>query len=467
MATYDIVIVGAGVGGAATAYRAAKLGLKTLMIERGRWPGEKNLSMTVFNGAYAEDLMPGLRDLIPKDKLVWSIHNYNTAFEVCLYKRGGFSKFMGFQPDEPDDPHPHGMYVGFRHQWDKWFADMVVKEGVELKNSTLVVDVLRDGNGAVKGVITDKGENIEAPITIAADGTASIVARKAGLRPKYHPKDAVIYAEMIYEMGPGAPTIPPEPAGIYDFIETELVDADEIGCGNAWSFWMPQPNGKNYFHIGAGGMMQPGGKYSPYIRSNCWYLIQRIGQHWLLNPYIANSTLIHMDCKMAPATGDLGSYGPTYGDGIMVVGDAGIGTVWQGLGTFPAWDCGAIAADVAKKAIDKGDVSAAMLKEYEDRWKQKRWVVDAANEEYFHGLWRKDNGFAPFIKGLVRATPELDYRPGYGIVDAHGAYIRDIIFPTLANLKNMGPGLKIALESAGVPPAIADDIANSAKGDNK
>lgn len=466
MSKYDMIVVGAGPGGAATAYRAAKLGLKSLMIERGKFPGEKNASLNGMNGPYCDELMPSLRDMIPKSKLMWCIHRINIAFQCCLYKRGGMAKFQAFQMDEPDNPQPHGMYMSLRNQWDKWFADVVLQEeGVELMNSTLVVDVIRDGAGAVKGVITDKGERIEAPITIAADGTNSIVARKAGLRGKYHLGDVVMYAQMLYELGPNAPEAPPE-VGIYDFIETEEVNADECGCGNVWSVYLPNIDGKRYLHLGGGGMMQPGGT-NPHIRTNAWYLLRRIGQHITLKPYIDKSTLVYMDCKMSPAMVELGKYGPTYGDGIMVVGDAAIGTIWQGLGVHATWEAAIEAAEVAKKAIDKGDVSAKVLKEYEDRWKQKPWVVDAAMEPYFHGLWRKDEGFAPFIKGLVRATPEMENRPGHGIVQAHGEYIRDVIFPTLANMGNMAPGLKVALESAGVDPAIADNVSKSAKGGKK
>lgn len=36
---YDLIIVGAGPGGYVTAERAAKLGLKTAIIERGMWGG--------------------------------------------------------------------------------------------------------------------------------------------------------------------------------------------------------------------------------------------------------------------------------------------------------------------------------------------------------------------------------------------------------------------------------------------
>ncbi len=439
MAKYDVVVVGAGPAGAGTAIGAAKSGLKTLMIERGRWPGEKSRAVCAMFRSFGNELFPGLEDLIPKDKLLWNIHNFNLAFEYCLYKRGGFAMFRALQPDGPETKHPHGMYITYRNQWDRWFAGLAVDEGVELMTSTLVVDVLRDDHGTITGVITDKGEKIDGTITIAADGTNSIVARKAGLRPKYQPKDVVVYAQMVYELGPDAPSREPAIVSTYDFVETELVDAEEVGPGNAWTYYIVQSNGKRYLRIGAGSMTQPGSKMRCYMRTNTWYLIQRIGQHPVYKQYIDNGKLVYLDGQIAPATCDLGSYGPTYGDGILVVGDAGIGTVWQGFGVFPAWESAIIAADVAKKAIDKGDVSKAVLKEYEDKWKQRPWFADAAHEPWIHAKWGADDGFGPFIRGLTKATPEVEPRPGYGYMDAHEDYLKDVLVPTLSNMPNMWP----------------------------
>jgi electron transfer flavoprotein-quinone oxidoreductase len=460
---YDIIVVGAGVGGAGTALRASMLGLKTLLVERGRWPGDKNVSFDGMFGSFEEELYPGLKDMVPQDKLMWNISNFGIAFEYCLLRRGGFVKFQALQPDEPGTPHPHVMHICLRNQWDKWFAGLVVKEGVELMNSTLVVDVLRDSAGAVKGIITDKGEKIKAPITIAADGTNSIVARKAGLRPKWHPGDVIVYAQMWYELGPGAPAKEPAIVGTFDFMDTELIDPEEVGVGNVFTYYIIQPDGKRYLMIGAGGMTQPGGKMSSYMHSNTWYLAQRIGQHQIYKDYIDNAKLVSMDCHPVPATIDLGCYGPTYGDGIMVVGDAGIGTVWQGFGVPPAWEAAIIAADVAKKAIDKGDVSAAVLKEYEDRWKQCRWYVDAATEPSIHGKWNTEDGLAPFLRGLVRVAPEVEVRPGHGFWDAHVACVKDVISPALANTMNMLTGPKSATRSAGVSPVESAKISKAEK----
>ncbi len=440
MPKYDVVVVGAGPAGSATALRAAKLGLKTLMIERGNYPGEKKLEIVGLWKPFLDELMPGIDERIPKEKLLWNFYGFDTGFEYGLTKRGGFFTLKGLMPDAPDAPHKHGIAVLYRNQWDKWFAeDICVGAGVELKCATLVVDVIRDDKGAVKGVITDKGERIEASITVAADGVNSITARKAGLRNKYHPSDVFTYAQMKYKLGPDAPAKPPEIVGTYDFIETETVNVDEVAPGNVWTYFITTKDGTRYFEIGGGGSVYEGSTLGYHVRTNIWYLLQRILKHPVYRDYVTKGELVSLDVSMVPATVKLGKAGPTYGDGIMVVGDAGIGTVWQGFGCFPAWEAGIRAAEVAKIAIDKGDTSATVLKEYEDRWKQFPWYGDAAAEPYIHGLWGKDNGLAPMLRGLYRITPECEIRPGYGYVQAHADFLKEVIYPALANAANMWP----------------------------
>ena len=47
---FDAIVVGAGVAGSSAAYRMAKAGLQVVLIERGPFPGSKNLSGGVLYG---------------------------------------------------------------------------------------------------------------------------------------------------------------------------------------------------------------------------------------------------------------------------------------------------------------------------------------------------------------------------------------------------------------------------------
>ena len=55
---FDVIIVGAGVAGSMAAYQLAKQGLEVVLIERGPYPGSKNLSGGVLYGRVLEQLFP-------------------------------------------------------------------------------------------------------------------------------------------------------------------------------------------------------------------------------------------------------------------------------------------------------------------------------------------------------------------------------------------------------------------------
>ena len=55
---FDAIIVGAGMAGNAAAYRLAKEGLQVVVIERGPYPGSKNLSGGVLYGRVLHQLIP-------------------------------------------------------------------------------------------------------------------------------------------------------------------------------------------------------------------------------------------------------------------------------------------------------------------------------------------------------------------------------------------------------------------------
>ncbi|WP_456436379.1 NAD(P)/FAD-dependent oxidoreductase, partial [Methanopyrus sp.] len=67
-----------------------------------------------------------------------------------------------------------------------------------------------------------------------------------------------------------------------------------------------------------------------------------------------------------------GPVGRTYGDGILVVGDAArqVNPVTGG-GLHTSLVCGRIAGEVAAEAIEEDDTSATFLKQYQDEWKEE------------------------------------------------------------------------------------------------
>jgi len=68
-----------------------------------------------------------------------------------------------------------------------------------------------------------------------------------------------------------------------------------------------------------------------------------------------------------------------YGDGVLLVGDAGKFTTHEGVGSWPAMASGAAAARAVKHACEEGDFSRATLSVYVDLLDQEG-LIDAQRE---------------------------------------------------------------------------------------
>src|SRR4051794_457203 len=55
---FDVIIVGAGPAGISAAITAAKAGLNTLVLERGEYPGAKNVQGAVLYTKNLADILP-------------------------------------------------------------------------------------------------------------------------------------------------------------------------------------------------------------------------------------------------------------------------------------------------------------------------------------------------------------------------------------------------------------------------
>jgi hypothetical protein len=65
---FDVIVIGAGPSGNAAAYTAAKAGLKVLQIERGEYPGSKNVQGAILYSDALEKIIPDFRDDAPLER---------------------------------------------------------------------------------------------------------------------------------------------------------------------------------------------------------------------------------------------------------------------------------------------------------------------------------------------------------------------------------------------------------------
>jgi electron transfer flavoprotein-quinone oxidoreductase len=184
---YDVIVVGAGCAGPAAARKAAELGLKTLLLEKARVPGEKNVSGTCLNSAALID--PDLHYLLdgPVEREIREMRTYHIA------------------PDRTtvfhEIPAKGILLLSIRRDhFDAWHAESARKAGAEVRLATTVTGILEDGE-AVTGVVTDGDEKLTARVVIDAGGVNSLVGRTAGLIPRRDGRSMILYVTVAVHLG--------------------------------------------------------------------------------------------------------------------------------------------------------------------------------------------------------------------------------------------------------------------------
>jgi electron-transferring-flavoprotein dehydrogenase len=145
---YDVVVVGAGPAGLATAIRLKQLdaALSVVVLEKGSEPGAHILSGAVMDPRAIGELFPDWKERgAPLNQPV-------TADEVLFLSEGGHQS-----PPQwliPDCLHNHGNYVISLGAVTKWLGEQAESLGVEIFPGFTAAEVLYTDNGAVRGVAT-------------------------------------------------------------------------------------------------------------------------------------------------------------------------------------------------------------------------------------------------------------------------------------------------------------------------
>ena len=188
---FDAIVIGAGPSGNAAAYTMAKGGLKVLQLERGEYPGSKNVQGAILYSDALERMIPDFREDAPLERHI---------IEQRMWILDDNSHIATHYRSEEFNKQPYNRYTILRAQFDKWFSTKVQEAGALVINETTVTDLLMDKDRVI-GVRTDRVDGeIYADVVVLADGVNSLLAKKAGFHAELKPKDVALAVKEIHFM---------------------------------------------------------------------------------------------------------------------------------------------------------------------------------------------------------------------------------------------------------------------------
>ena len=368
---FDVAVVGAGPAGSACAAVLAEKGVKTVVFERGEYPGAKNMSGGVLYGHdlarivpdFAEKNCPIERNIV--ESQVWYLSadgGYSVAFRDRAFEQA--LKFNSFT-------------VG-RARFDRWFAQEARSRGALVVPATVVTDLLRDGSGRVVGLRTDRPDgDVHARVVLLADGINSPLAAKTGFRPEARPEHVALAVKEVVELS------------------EEVIDERfhvEAGSGTTIEVLGAVTKGMD----GIGVIYTNRGSLSVAIGANLsdfmthrvkpYEMLEDFKSHPRVAPYLkGGKPREYMAHWIAEAGFD--AIPQLCGDGYLIAGDSGM--LFNALhreGSNMAMTSGRLAAEAIVEAMGRGDFTRAGLDGYTSRLRESYVTADLRKYRGFNGF---------------------------------------------------------------------------------
>ena len=342
----DVIVVGAGVAGSALALELARAGLEVALIERGPFPGSKNVSGGVLYGHALGELIPNFWEQAPVERHITN--------QVVTFMTADAHVNLDFKT-RAFDAAPFNGFSVLRSKFDRWLAGQAEEAGAMLVAGIKVDEVLRK-DGRVVGIRAGEDEMF-ADVVVAADGANSFLAQQAGLRGSVSPGQAGVGVKEVV----GLPRAVIEER--FHLINNEGSAYNIVGhatqgvAGGGFLY-------TNQESLSIGLVMRVDALVAAKLKAS--EVFEDFLAHPMIAPLIAGGELLEYGAHLVPE-GGLKSMPEMVSGGMLVIGDAaGLGVnngfVIRGMDlAIGSAHCAAQAILAAKKA---GDYSATGLSSY-------------------------------------------------------------------------------------------------------
>jgi len=387
---FDCIVVGAGPAGIACAYELAKAGVNVLLLERGEYPGSKNVMGGVLYRKMMEDVIPGFYKEAPLERPI-----VEQRFMMLDKESAVTFGYKGMEWGR----EPYNNFTVLRAKFDQWFAQKAVDQGALLINETVALECIVE-DGRVIGVRTDRPDgDIYADVVVLADGVNSLLAKSLGFHKEFRPDEVALATMEIIKL---------DRKVIEDRFNLEegqgctielFGDATKGILGTGFLY-----TNKDTLSIGVGTLLSGliKHKIKPYE------LLEYVKQHPMIRPYLQGGEPQEYLAHLIPEGGYY-SMPKVVGNGVLVVGDAAqLVNAIHREGSNMAMTSGRLAAETIVMAKQAGNFSEEMLDHYRQRLMESFVGEDLKKyKDSTHHFDKFPQYFEEYIPMMNRAASQM------------------------------------------------------------
>jgi len=327
---YDVIIVGAGPAGSATAKAAAERGLEVLLVER-----ELEIGVPDKCGEY----LPSIDEMKRLTPRVEGLDEFFDPPSSCIVNRTKHVKFVF--PNNVEHSVPFKGVVVDRKLFDKHLANEAARAGAQIAPFTSALSLIE---GGVRVRNSEGTFDLRSNVVVGADGAHSLIARQSGLPVSKDPLDYAVGYQ--YEM-----------VGVdHDPEYVDMYLGEDIAPGTyAWII----PKGEDVANVGTGAR-------TPFMKKG---VSIRDYQRRFVNEHIDSSKKLLKAVPTAVKAGYIPVGGPldrTSTGKVLVVGDAGGHTIPTVGGGVPP---GMIVGRIAGNAVADNILEGKPLNGFDAAWR--------------------------------------------------------------------------------------------------
>jgi len=429
---FDAIVVGAGPAGSAAAIALARAGKSVALLERGPFPGSKNMYGGVIYGRILDGIIPNWWEEAPIQRWVTrraTMMMTPTQAMTIDYRTTTWGEA------------PYNGATAYRPDFDNWLAGHAVAAGAELICSTTATGLLREGTRVV-GVRTDRPDgDLTADVVIACDGVNSFLAKEAGLFSHIEPEHYTVGVKETISLGKD--TID-ERFGLRGL---EGADFEMIGCTEGI------PGGgflyTNLDTVAVGVVLQVTALGAQSKRPE--EIIAGVKAHPSIAPLLEGGEVKEYSAHLIPE-GGFNMMPELSCDGMLVAGDAAAMCLAAGIwleGVNFAIGSGIAAGQAAVDALRRGDTSDAGLAGYRQRMetnfvladhRKLRGVADLIMSERVQSIYPQ---LACNVAERIFTVENPRPKPGFNAIvrseiKAAGVKLRDLAKDGITGLKGYG-----------------------------